>query len=664
MTQNRILRPALACVALLGLCSPVAAAKAPARPLVPLLDAAAVTKNCEAALATGRKTIAAMEKRQGAGAIFGEWNRLQIALENTINPIYLLGSVHPDKAVRDASEPCLQKYTTLSTELFQNEKLFKRVQAAKPANSRQAKLRKDLIEGFEDSGVALPPDKRSRAKEIFDKLEELRQTYDRNVRDDPTRVTFTPAQMEGMPEAYLKSHEGTRDKDGNYVLTLKYPSYIPFMQNARQEAARKKYYAAKLSEGGAANLELLHEIFVLRKELAGLYGLPTFAHYVQRRKMVGSPEVVNKFLGEVKAAVIDLEKKEVDELRAEKAKDLGLAPGETRLERWDVSYYQEKVRRERFSIDQEKLRKYFPTDKSIDFTLELSQILYGVKFKEAKVPTWHPDVRYFDVFDARTGEFMSGFYLDLFPREGKYGHAAAFPVRGASRLARRTPVSVLVTNFNREGLDHNELETLLHEFGHVLHGVLSKADYNSHAGTSVKGDFVEAPSQMFEEWARREQPLSLFRKVCPECPQLTRDEIERLQAARRYGQGSRYARQWLFATFDMELSTDPRPPLAVWKNLESATPLGHVEGTMFPASFSHIAAHYAAGYYGYMWSEVIALDMLSAFRKDMLDPKVGIRYRETILSQGGQVEEMEMVRRFLGRDPSNEAFFAEITGKR
>jgi thimet oligopeptidase len=169
---------------------------------------------------------------------------------------------------------------------------------------------------------------------------------------------------------------------------------------------------------------------------------------------------------------------------------------------------------------------------------------------------------------------------------------------------------------------------------------------------------------MFEEWVRRKESLQLFEKVCPECPHLTDDEIARLDAARKYGQGLRYARQWLYAKFDMELSTDPRPPLTVWKNLESATPLGHVEGTIFPASFSHIASNYAAGYYGYMWSEVLALDMLSPFKGHMLDPQVGARYRREILSQGGQREEMEDVRRFLGREPSSDAFFAEITGRR
>jgi len=287
-----------------------------------------------------------------------------------------------------------------------------------------------------------------------------------------------------------------------------------------------------------------------------------------------------------------------------------------------------------------------------------------VKFVERKVAAWHEDVRYFDVIDAKSGAFLSGFYLDLFPREGKYNHAAAFPVRGVSTLARRTPLSVLVTNFNRTGLDHNEMETLLHEFGHVLHGVLSRTDYNSHAGTSTPRDFVEAPSQMFEEWVRREQPLSVFAKVCPDCPRLTKDDISRLEAARRYGQGTRYARQWLYAAYDMSLSLDPQPSLAVWKKMESATPLGHVEGTMFPAAFSHIASHYAAGYYGYMWSEVLALDMLSKFSKDMLDPKTGRFYRDTILAQGGQEEPADMVRKFLGREPSSEAFFKEITGRR
>jgi thimet oligopeptidase len=644
---------------------PVAAAPAQRHAVLPPLDSAeAVGKACDATLARARADVAAIEKKSGGAGFLREWNELQMDIDDSLGTIYLMGEVHPDKAVRDAAEPCLTRFTAFNTELFQNEKVFARVQATRPGNAHEAKLRKDLVEGFEDSGVALPPAKRARAKEIFDKLEELRQAFDRNIRDDPTRVTFTAAEMEGMPESYLRAHEKQRDKDGNYVLTLAYPSYFPFLNNARFGDARRRYYVAKMNEGGTKNLELLGEIFTLRKELAGLYGLPSFADYVLRRRMVGSTAGVEKFLGDVKGAVAELEKKELEELRGEKARDLGKPLAEVKLERWDVAYYQERVRRERFSIDQEALRAYFPTDKSVEFTLLVSQRLYGVRFRERKVPVWNPDVRYFDVFDAKSGAHMSGFYLDLFPREGKFNHAAAFPMRGVSRLAHRKPTTALVANLDPKGLNLQELETLLHEFGHVLHNVLSTTDYVSHSGTAVKLDFAEAPSMMYQEWARREQPLGLFKEVCASCPQLSHEQLGKLEAARRYGQGTRYARQWLYAAFDMALSTEPRPPLDAWRALEAATPLGYVEGTMFPAAFSHIASNYAAGYYGYMWAEVLALDMLSAYKGNLLDAKVGRRYRDTILSQGGQQEEMDMVRKFLGREPSSDAFFAEITGRR
>ena len=639
-----------------------AAPRAPARPLIPILDAAGIKRACDEGLARHRKTIAAMDAKKGPAGILDEWNALAIQVEDVINPVYLLSNVHPDKAARDAAEPCLQAYTALQTEMFQDEKLYARVNAYRPATPHQAKLRKDLIEGFEDSGVALPPEKRARAKAIFDKLEELREAFDRQIRDDTTKVAMTPAEMEGMPQPFLASHK--RDDQGNYLLGLDEPSYFAFIQSAKNGEARRRYYVAKLSEGGQANLDRLEEIFKLRQELAGLYGLPSFADYALRRKMAHDPTTVEKFLDDVKEAVTGVEKREIEEVRAEKAKDLGTPVADTRVDRWDVTYYQARIRRARFDVDPEALRKYFPTARSIDYMLLVSQRLYGLKFREVKAPVWHPDVRYFDVLDAKSGKFLSGFYIDLYPREGKFNHAAAFPLRGASTRARRTPLAALVANLNPEGLTQDELEVLMHEFGHVLHNVLSRTEYNPDAGTAVKGDFVEAPSQMYEEWARREQPLSLFEQVCADCPHLTHDDIARLEAARQFGQGTRYARQWLFAAFDMALSMDPQPPLAVWTKLEAATPLGHPEGTMFPASFSHIASNYAAGYYGYMWSQVLALDMLSPFKKDMLDPAVGRRFRDDVLSQGGQDEEINMVKRFLGRAPSNEAFFAEITGKR
>jgi thimet oligopeptidase len=379
--------------------------------------------------------------------------------------------------------------------------------------------------------------------------------------------------------------------------------------------------------------------------------------------MARTPEAVDGFLRDVKTTLAEVEKRELDELRAAKAQDK--ADGAALLRPWDVQYYQEAVRRQRFDVDQEALRRYFPADKSVDFALLVAQRLYGVKFTEKAVPAWHPDVRFFEMSDAKDGRYRGGIYVDLFPREGKRTGAFAGPVRAASRLAGRTPLAILVANFDRSGFNHRELEVLMHEFGHALHGLLANVDYAAHGDLNVKRDFIEAPSQMFEEWARREPALALFRQVCPECPQLSREQIERIDAARRFGQGIIFGRQWMLAAFDMELSREPRPPLQVWKQLESAGPLGHVEGTMFPSAFQHIAGSgYAAGYYGYMWSQVMALDMLSPFKADMLDPAVGARYRDSVLAPGGQAEESAMVRRFLGRDPSNEAFIAEITGNR
>jgi thimet oligopeptidase len=298
--------------------------------------------------------------------------------------------------------------------------------------------------------------------------------------------------------------------------------------------------------------------------------------------------------------------------------------------------------------------------------MAISSRLYGIRFAPATVPTWHPDVRYFDVIDAETGKLKGGVYIDPFPRAGKFSHAAAWPVRSSAKRSRRTPVSVLVANLNRIGLTSEELETLVHEFGHVMHNVLSDTQYATLAGTSVQRDFVEAPSQMFEEWARRRESLALLPQFCkPACPAIDEARPRQLSAARLYGAGIRYSRQHLYAAYDMAASgetvTDPQ---ALWERMEGETPLGYVPGTHFAGTFSHIISGYTAGYYGYMWSQVLALDMLSKFDGSLMDPATGKRFRTTVLAQGSQKLAAQVVREFLGREPSNEAFIAEITGTR
>ncbi len=638
-----------------------------ARVVLPVYDAAEIKSVCTAAIDKARQQIGEIESvpvaKVNIANTIDAWNRMSIDAENAIDLIYLLGSVHTDKAARDAADTCLLKATEVRTEFMQREALYRRFLAVQPAAPHARKLKRDLLDEFEDTGVALGAEARSRVKAIINRLEELRQEFDRNLRDNKTRLAFTADELRGMPQDYLD--KAKRDDKENYLLGFDYPDYIPFMANADEEAARKRYYVAFQNRGGERNLAIMNEISGLRLEMAKLYGLPSYAHFVIRRRMAEKPERVAAFLDGVKDAVRELEKREVEDLRALKAKTLGKPLADVAIGRWDVTYYQEKMRKSRYAVDQEALRAYFPTLPSVEWALNVASRLYGVRFREVKVPSWHEDVRYYDVRDAQSGKFLSGIYLDLFPRDGKYKHAAAFGVRSVSKRTGRAPVSVLVTNFNRKGLTHDEVETLFHEFGHVLHGVLSRADYSPQGGTNVMRDFVEAPSQMFEEWARRAESIALLRLSCKDCPVLGADLIHRLDDARKYGAGVKYSRQHLYAAFDMALAgREPADALATWVRMETETPLGYVDGTQFPGNFGHIAGGYAAGYYGYMWSEVLALDMLSAFGGDIMNPKVGHRFRDVILANGGQVPAQVLVKKFLGREPSSKAFFAEITGKR
>ncbi len=638
-----------------------------ARVVLPVYDAAEIKTVCAAAIAKAQQQVGAIESlplaKVSTASTIDAWNRMSIDSADAIDLIYLLGSVHTDKAVRDEAEACILKATEMRTEFMQREALYRRFVAVKPSAPHARRLKRDLLEEFEDTGVALGAEARGRAKSIINRLEELNQEFARNVRDNKTRLTFSPDELRGMPQDYLD--KAKRDERGNYLLGFDYPDYIPFQTNADDEAARRRYYIAFQNRGGERNLVILNEIARLRLELAKLYGLPSFAHYVIRRRMAENPENVAAFLDGVKGAVRELEKREVEELRTLKAATLGKPLADTAIGRWDVSYYQEKTRKSRYAIDQEALRAYFPTLASVEWALNVASRLYGVKFRQVKVPAWHEDVRYYDVLDARDGKFLSGIYLDLFPRDGKFKHAAAFGVRSVSKKAGRTPVSVLVANLDRKGLTHDEVNTVFHEFGHVLHGVLSRADYSPQGGTNVKWDFVEAPSQMFEEWGRRAESIALLRLSCKDCPVLGPDLIHRLDEARKYGAGVKYSRRHLYAAFDMALAgPDPGDALPVWVRMETETPLGHVEGTQRPGNFGHIAGGYAAGYYGYMWSEVLALDMLSAFGGNLMNAKVGHRFRDVILANGGQVPAQVLVRKFLGREPSSKAFFAEITGQR
>jgi len=636
------------------------------RPTIPIYDAAELLAASDAALAEARRRVGEIERlpleKVTPESVLDAWDRMAMSIEDVHGPISLLNSVHPDAEVRDAGDKTLIEESVFMTELFQNEALYERVRRVEPRTNAQKQLKKDLLEAFEDSGVALPPEKRDRFKTISERLIELAQEFSKNIRENKTVLVFNSAEYEGLPQSYLD--RVPRDDDGNIVVGFDYPDYMPFMANAVNAEARKRYYIANMNRGTARNLEILDEIVALRKEIADLYGVPSYAHYVTKRRMVENPETVARFLDEVRNRVTEAELSDLRELAELKAELTGLPIEQSSIERWDVVYFRERLRERRYAVDQEALREYFPTVPTVNWMLDITERLYGIRFSEAIVPVWHDDVLYYDVEDAESGERIGGIYLDLYPRADKYKHAAAWPVRGVARNEGRQPISVLVTNFNRTGLTHSELETLLHEFGHVMHGVLSRTEYNQHSGTSVERDFVEAPSQMYEEWASRMESLTLMRNHCATCPLIDESLVQRIRDARKFGSGIDYGRQLLYASFDMALSGEhPEQSLDLWKSMEDATPMGHVEGSAFPGTFEHIASGYAAGYYGYMWAKVIALDLISAFGPNVMNEATGRRFREVILSRGSEEPARDLVERFLGRPVSSDAFFAEIRGE-
>ncbi len=635
------------------------------RPTIPIFTASEVESLSLSALEEARRSVKRIEAvpldAVTPANVLDAWDRASIALEDVFGPISLLNSVHPDKSVRDAADVALINESSFVTELFQNEQLYERVRRVKPTSIPEKQFQKDLLEAFEDSGVALPHEKRARFKEISERLTELGQEFSRHIRENNTRLTFTPAECEGLPESWLD--RVPRDENGNVVVGFDYPDYIPFMTNSHDEAARKRYYVAYTNRGTPRNLDVLDEIVALRKEIAELYSVPSFAHYVTKRRMVENPETVMRFLDEVRTVVTEAELRDLSQLSEMKSALTGIPVEKANINRWDMLYYRERLREKRYSIDQEALRKYFPTTPAVSWMLDISERLYGIRFERADVPTWHDEVIYFDVVDEGR-EFIGGIYLDLYPRDGKYKHAAAWPVRGVSSKSARQPISALVTNLNRDGLTHDELETLLHEFGHVLHGSLSHTEYNEHSGTSVERDFVEAPSQMYEEWASRLESLGLLREHCSNCPEIDASLVKRLTAAAKFGAGIDYGRQLLYASYDMSLSGEnPGRALDTWEEMEGATPMGSVEGTAFPGTFEHIATGYAAGYYGYMWAKVIALDLVSVFGADLMNQEIGRRLRQMILSRGSEEPARDLVERFLGRPVSSEAFFERIRGE-
>jgi thimet oligopeptidase len=634
-------------------------AAAPTAPAFPVFkNAAAVNVHCEKSL----KQVKALEKKLTAAGANAKANFLHavddfnVALEDASGALYLLNNVHPDKAVRDAAQACTLKFEALQTAYGQNEAVYQRLKNTTASDALEVRAKQLGEWAFEDAGVALPKEQRDRARAINDQISKVSADFSQAVREDKTEVALNADELKGVPADVLKSLK--RDATGKFLLNLDYPTYLPVMELAESGATREKMWRAKQMEGGEANLKRLAELSKLRREYAAMFGAKSYAEFAVRRRMAATAQNVETLLSDVKSKVAEREGRDISELVAAKAQHLSTPVEQTKISRWDVQFYSERVKKAKYAIDQEQFRQYFPPEASLQFAFKLAETIFGVKYTPIKQTLWHSDARAYEARDLATNKVLGQLYVDLYPRKGKYNHAAVWSYRNGATRINRTPQAGLVVNFNRQGLSLDELETLLHEFGHSLHALLSQTRFNAQGGTSVQLDFVEAPSQMLEEWTYDAKTLAMFKDVCAKCKLVPAELIAQAKRSKSFGKGIRYARQWLYASYDFALNgVDEKDPLALWKSLEGATVLGHVDGTMFPAGFGHLAGGYAAGYYSYLWSEVIGEDLKTAFAANLLDAATGRRYRDMVLARGGEEDAKVMVEKFLKRPLSNDAFY-------
>ena len=592
---------------------------------------------------------------------------------NALGMSGFLSYVSTDKKFRDAANDLQMQISQYMVDVATRRDVYKAIREYTDTNPRldpvQAKLVKEMLIGFKNSGMDLNDADLEKFKALNKEKAEYIIKFDKNIQEYKDPLAVTQEQLRGLGEDYIKKLSKT--DDGKYLVTLDYPDYVPFMQNADDEQARKELEFKFNRRGGQENVELLEKTLTLRREIARLLGYKNHAELRLEDRMAKNPKTVMAFLKDLQKKLKPLGKKEDKEMIAYKNSKTG--KNSRTLYSWESGYWSNKFRKENLELDSEKIKEYFPSQVVIDGMLDLFGGVFGITFEPVDIPVWHPDVKAFKIKDKASGELVAYFYMDLYPREGKYKHAACFGlVEGEEKQdgTYQIPFVAIVANLNQPSgdtpslLKHSEVETLFHEFGHVLHNALTKAKYSAFSGTSVSWDFVEAPSQMLERWAWDPQVLKKISKHYKTGEALPDDLIKRMIAAKNFGAGGMYLRQDFFAQYDMTLhtaDTTPDTTKLYFELTKKIRGLPLTKGTIPQASFGHIMGGYDAGYYGYLWSEVIAEDFFGEFKKNgIFNPETGLKFRREILEKGGTLDEEKMVENFLGRPADNKPFLKSI----
>jgi len=620
----------------------------------------------KSAFATLNQTLHSIVQDKNENALFD----LESALahfSNELGVVIFLKYVSPRKEVREASDKVESSVQKFMVDVFAREDLYLAVKRSEKETRSRGPVERELLEeylfNFRKNGLELEADKKATYIEKKKRLVEVESEFSQNLLKENTVLEFSREELSGLPDSFINSLK--KSTSGNFEVTLSYPHVNPFMENVKSTESRKKLSFSFNNRGGMPNKKLLEEALVLRHELANMLGYPSHAHLVLSRRMAQTPQQVRSFLEDLAKKLEPIGKNErtvLFELKQNELKD------SSPLAAFEWRYLHNLLAKKQYAFDPLEVQEYFPLDVVLSGMFKIYETLLGVTFEEdISAPTWHPSVKKFKV--NRSGNTISHFYMDLFPREGKYSHAAAFTLITAYEVSPgkyQVPFSSIVANFSAPTEDrpslllHTEVETLFHEFGHIMHQVLTRAHYPSFSGTGVKTDFVEAPSQMLENWVWDREMLKLMSShYIRRSEPLPDSLIDKMLASKNLNQGLHYLRQVSFAMIDLDLHTQAKSDSTeVYRNrINSLLGIPVMEGTMPQASFGHLMGGYDAGYYGYLWSEVFAQDMFTRFEKEgLLNPQTGKAYLEWILEPGGEKPPMDLIKGFLNREPNSEAF--------
>ncbi|XP_041475989.1 thimet oligopeptidase-like isoform X1 [Lytechinus variegatus] len=586
--------------------------------------------------------------------------------------------VSPNKELREASTDADKVLSEFDVEMSMRQDVFDNLvafQEKTDVSSLEPEAKRYLekkIKLGRRNGLHLPKDVQDKVKALKKRASDISIDYNKNVNDENTILEFTEAELGGLPDDFIKRLEKTAD--GKCKVTLKYPDYFPLMRKAHNPDTRRRMETAFNSRCKTENTAILEELVKIRAQLAKLLGYSTHAEYILEMRMAKTPETVSTFLSGLAEKLRPLQREELEgflKYKEEDCKKYGYE-FDNKINLWDMRYFMNMSEEKRYSVDHNKLKEYFPLEKVIKGSLDIYQELLGLKFEEVpkdQAPVWNDDVQMFSVTDRETGQFMGFFYLDLFPREGKFSHAACFGLQPgciAPDGTRQPAIAAMVANFTKSTPDspslstHDEVETFFHEFGHVMHQLCGHTKFRFFSGNRVERDFVEAPSQMLENWCWQAETLARLSGHYKDGSALPAEMVDKLVKARNANAGVFNLRQILLGTFDQTIHTrDEADTETIYSGLSKqilgipATP-----GTNMCAAFAHLADGYDAQYYGYLWSEVYSMDMFcSRFKKEgIMSEKVGKEYRKYILQPGGSIDAMDMLKNFLGREPSQEPF--------